>query len=64
VRSQPSAWERIATSPLELPRVVRARVHRVVREQQWARPEPIFMPPSRRPPRGTPRAPAPQSVAS
>lgn len=64
VRNQPSAWERVSVPSLELPRLIRARVHRVVREQQWPRPEPAVKPLARRPPHGTQRAPVPQSVAS
>jgi hypothetical protein len=64
VRANPTAWDRLTGSAFELPRVVRARVYRIVLEQQWERAEPAVMPPARRPPRSTPRVPVPQSVAS
>ena len=35
VRRQPAGWEEIAITQLELPSLVRARVHRIVPSDQW-----------------------------
>ncbi|HET8549927.1 MAG TPA: hypothetical protein VFL57_18080 [Bryobacteraceae bacterium] len=37
VRLSPDRWETVEVTALELPRLVRARVHRIVRSEQWPR---------------------------
>ena len=64
VRDDRLAWDWISVPSLELPRLIRARVHFIVPAQQWTMPDPVSMPPLRRPPRDRRRAPAPRSVAS
>jgi hypothetical protein len=42
VRETPAKWEEIRVTPIELPRLVRARAYPIVRSEQWLRKPPAF----------------------